>query len=291
MNWRAMALAGTLVGAVAALPAQAARCGPGNEVRAMTYNIRLDVASDGANAWPHRRTEFLSQIRLLHPAILALQEVVPGQYADLRAGLPGYAFTGGGRDDGAGQGEASPLAVDRSALAIVSSGMFWLSPTPDRPSLGWDAAFRRVATWAQLRRRDDGLRILAISTHWDHVGLDARRNSALQLRRWIAAHRIDKQPVVLLGDFNAPLAEPSLASLMQGQLVSDSRALSREPPVGAAATFNGFDPVPRAGSTIDHILVGGIGVSRHHVLAEHFDGRVASDHFPVIADLAPACRG
>lgn len=29
---------------------------------------------------------------------------------------------------------------------------------------------------------------------------------------------------------------------------------------------------------------------RYPVLAEHFDGRVASDHFPVIADLARACR-
>lgn len=274
-----------------AVPAQAATCAARDDLRAMTYNIRLDVAVDGANQWANRREEFLAQIRLVRPDLLGLQEVVPGQYADLRRGLPGYAFVGGGRDDGAGQGEASPLAVSRRAFAIAESGMFWLSPTPERPTLGWDAAFRRVATWAHLRRRSDGLRLLAVNTHWDHVGLEARRNSAVQLRQWIAAHRRAGEAVVLLGDFNAPLAEASMQTLLEGQQLRDSRAAAREPAVGATITFNAFDPFPKSGQTIDHILVGGAGVARYHALAEHFDGRVASDHFPVVADIEPACPG
>jgi len=294
MHRRWMAGTGALALLVAAGSAQAARCGSQGELRAMTYNIRLDVASDGLNAWPYRRLNLIGQIRLLRPAILGLQEVVPGQYADLRAALPGYAFTGGGRDDGAGQGEASPLAVDRSVLTVVASGMFWLSPSPERPSLGWDAAYRRVATWAQLRRRSDGLRILAINTHWDHVGAEARRQGALQMRQWIAANRRGGQPVVVLGDFNATLGEASLAVLLDrqgaGQPLADARAAAREPAGGSASTFNGFDPLSHSGPAIDHILTGGLGVARHYVLAEQFAGRVASDHFPVIADLAPACR-
>lgn len=276
--------------------AQAGACKRGPELRAMTYNIRLDTASDGPNQWQHRRTEFLAQIDLVRPAIVGFQEVVPGQYADLRSGLPAYTFVGGGRDDGAGQGEASPLAVDRAAFAITASGTFWLSPTPERPSMGWDAAYRRVATWAQLRRRADGLRLLAINTHWDHIGLEARRQSALQLRKWIAAHRQGKQPVLLLGDFNAPLSEGSMASLLAadgpGLPLTDARGAARQGAVGAAITFNAFDPFPKSGNTIDHILVGGgLGVVRYHALAEHFSGRVASDHFPVIADLERPCRG
>lgn len=275
--------------AAVAAPVQAAPCAARADVRAMTYNIRLDVAVDGANRWANRREEFLSQIRLVRPDLLGLQEVVPGQYADLRQGLPGYAFVGGGRDDGVGQGEASPLAVNRRAFAIAASGMFWLSPTPAVPSLGWDAAYRRVATWARLRRRSDGVRLLVLNTHWDHVGLVARRNSALQLRHWIAAHRQPREAVVLLGDFNAPLGEASMQTLLDDRTLRDARAAAREPAVGTSITFNAFDALPKSGQTIDHILVGGADVARYHALAEHFDGRVASDHFPVVADIAPAC--
>lgn len=270
--------------------ARAASC-QADELRVMTYNIRLDTEADGVNRWANRRALFTGQIRLLRPDILGMQEVVPGQRADLVADLPGYLALGGGRDDGKSGGEASPLFVARSRFAVLGSGMFWLSPTPAVPSLGWDAAYRRVATWAHLRRRSDGMRLLAINTHWDHLGKQARLNSALQLRGWIAANRRAGEAVVLLGDFNAPLIEASMQALLEPGLLADSRALSQEPAIGATITFNGWTAIPTSGDTIDHVLVGaGLGVKRYHALAEHFDGRLASDHFPVIVDLAPkAC--
>ena len=273
------------------LPAHAGSCA-GAEFRVMTYNIRLDTESDGANRWANRRDLFVGQLRLLQPAILGLQEVVPGQRADLVAALPGYAALGGGRDDGKLAGEASPLFVSKAEFRVRGSGMFWLSPTPSVPSLGWDAAFRRVATWAHLVRRGDGLKLLAINTHWDHLGREARLRSALQLREWIARNRMAGEAVVLLGDFNAPLTEASLQALTEAsasnQALTDSRARSQEPAIGASITFNGWSPIPTSGETIDHVLLGpGLAVRRYHALAELFDGRLASDHFPVIADLAP----
>lgn len=270
--------------------AMAASC-QSDEFRVMTYNIRLDTEADGPNRWANRRVLFSGQIRLLRPDILGMQEVLPSQRTDLVADLPGYAALGGGRDDGRQAGEASPLFVARDRFAVLSSGMFWLSPTPTVPSLGWDAAFRRVATWAHLRRRSDGLRLLAINTHWDHLGTQARLGSALQLRGWIVANRRAGEAVVLLGDFNAPLAEPSLQALLNPPLLADSRTLSQEPAIGATITFNGWNLIPTSGETIDHVLLApGLIVKRYHALAEHFDGRLASDHFPVIADLAPqAC--
>lgn len=275
--------------------ARAATC-RGGDFRVVTYNIRLDTESDGANRWANRRALLTGQVRLLAPDVLGLQEVLPGQRADLASDLPGYAVLGGGRDDGKLAGEASPLLVHRSRFAVRGSGMFWLSPTPAVPSLGWDAAYRRVATWARLQRRSDGLRLLAINTHWDHLGLEARRQSALQLRSWIALQRRPGEAVVLLGDFNAPLSEASLQALLApapaSLALADSRGISVEAVTGTAITFNGWKPIPESGETIDHILVGpGLGVRRYHVLAEHFDGRLASDHFPVIADLAPSACG
>lgn len=264
-------------------------CAAADTFRVVTYNIRLDVAVDGDNDWAHRRPLFLSQLALLHPAILGMQEVVPGQRADLDATLPGYASLGGGRDDGKKQGEASPLYVDRARFRVLASGMFWLSPTPDRPSLGWDAAFRRVATWAHLTRKDGAGPVLAVNTHWDHVGKQARRESARQLLGWVAQNRRAGEQVVLLGDFNAGSDDEALRLALSGDAVrlEDSQIVAGAKATGNSASFNDFRPLPPPASPIDHILVGkGTAVTLHHILAENFDGRVASDHFPVVADIA-----
>lgn len=251
----------------------------------MSYNIRLDTPADGPNRWDLRRDLLIGQLRLLKPDILGLQEVLPGQRGDLGAALPGHVVLGGGRDDGKLAGEAAPLLIDRARFRITASGTFWLSPTPEVPSLGWDAAFRRVATWARLTDRTDGQRLLVINTHWDHVGQQARLNSAHLLNGWIARQRRRGEEVVVLGDFNAPLSEASLLALT-GPSLREARALAIEPPVGPVTTFNGWVMVPAPGGAIDHVLVSpGLGVRRHHVLAEQFGGRLASDHFPVIADL------
>src|SRR5688572_1658620 len=104
------AIGRVLVSALAALTIAAAppsrSCEP---LRVMSYNIRLDLPSDGVNQWSERREQFLGQIRLMRPAILGLQEVVPGQKADLEAALPEYRFLGVPRDDGRSKGEYSNL--------------------------------------------------------------------------------------------------------------------------------------------------------------------------------------
>ena len=116
----------------------------------MTYNIRLDLESDGPDRWAARRDQFVGQIAFVRPDILGLQEVLANQRADLKQGLPDYEFVGVGRDDGKSGGEFSSLAVNRASFRIASWGNFWLSHTPDRPSKGWDASYIRIATWAHL---------------------------------------------------------------------------------------------------------------------------------------------
>ena len=275
-----LALAMVAVGAAPPRP-----CEP---LRVMSYNIRLDIESDGINRWSERREQFIGQLRLMQPAILGLQEVVPGQKADLEAALPGYEFLGVARDDGRAKGEFSNLAVDRKVFRVQSSGTFWLSPTPDVPSKGWDAAYPRIATWAKLVRRSDGRRFLALNTHFDHVGQTALLESARQIVRWIDTHRTPDETVVVTGDFNA---EPGTAPLrVLADRLRDSRMVSKTPPVGPEATFNAFVLVPPDSRRIDYVLVDpSVSVERYAVLAWHGDGgRPASDHYPVVADLS-AC--
>lgn len=261
-------------------------------LRAMTYNIRLDTEADGANAWPHRRNAVSALIRFYAPDILGMQEVRLHQRDQLIEDLPDYAFLGVGRDDGREGGEFSSLAYRRDRFTLLAHGTFWLSPTPDAPSRGWDAAFPRIVTWARLRTRG-GARVLALNTHWDHIGLQARLESGRMLRDWIGAHRLRCESVVLLGDFNAVSEEASLLALAEGGALTDTLGLSETPPFGPPGTFNGFDIARADPGAIDHILVNsGVRVLRHGVLTQHEAGRLPSDHYPVLTDLeTPRTRG
>jgi endonuclease/exonuclease/phosphatase family metal-dependent hydrolase len=293
MAIRKMAVARVIAAAGAAWlatsPAHAVCADP---LRLMSFNIRLDTPADGPNAWPFRRDFVAGQIAVLRPDILGLQEVVANQKRDLETALPGYVFLGVARDDGMAAGEFSNLAIARAAFKVLESGTFWLSATPDRPSLGWDASYRRVVTWAHLRRRTGSQSILALNSHWDNNGRQARLESARLIRQWIASHRRKGEALVVMGDFNAQPGSPELLALAPGnpgdETLSDT---SRAPSIGSRGSFNGFDAHPEAKQpetslTIDHIFTSpDLEAQRHAVVSWTADGKVASDHFAVMADV------
>ena len=286
MTGLALLLAAMASGAPAA-PGQA--CSP---LRVMTYNIRLDLASDGPDRWSARRNQFIGQVAFVQPDILGLQEVLATQKADLERGLPDYEFVGVGRDDGKSAGEFSNLAIRKAAFRITSWGNFWLSQTPDRPSKGWDASYIRLATWAHLVARDSRQRILALNTHLDNDGEVARREGARMIRDFIGKHRLPGERIVVTGDFNSKPASPPYRLMTGPPLrLKDSRVTAINPPLGPDSTWNGFKLVPSNPQRIDFVFADpAMTVRRSSVLAWYFDGpRTASDHFPAVADLTN-CR-
>ena len=283
-GFRNLILLGLAVVTMGAAPAQT--CEP---LRVMSYNIRLDLESDGINRWANRREQFIGQIRLMQPAILGLQEVVPGQKSDLEKALPGYDFLGVARDDGRSKGEFSNLAINREVFRVGSSGTFWLSPAPGVPSEGWDAAYPRIATWAKLVRRNDGRRFLALNTHFDHVGETARLQSARQIASWLLAQRKPGETVIVTGDLNTEPGTPPIRELTHSTFgLRDAHEASRTTPIGPDGTFNNFVMVPSQSRRIDYILATPtLVVENYAVLAwQGQGGRPASDHFPVVADLS-----
>ena len=258
----------------------------------MTYNIRVDLASDGADAWPQRRAGLAAMIRAVGPDVLGVQEALPRQVAYLDEELPEYAYVGTGRDDG-GEGEHTALFYDERRLEVVESGTFWLSPTPERASRGWEAAYPRIATWARLRERGTIREFLAVNTHLDHVSELARREGLALIAKTVDTLAEPGLPVVLLGDFNAEPGDAALAPLA-GQYV-DVFDLSAAPPRGPRATFAGFDGgALRKRRRIDHVFLRGGARGRVRNAgtypAQRPNGRYHSDHLPVIArvDLARA---
>lgn len=265
----------------------------GERIRAMTYNIRLDLASDGANAWPHRKAMVAALIRHEAPDLLGMQEVLLGQKRDVEQALPEFQLVGAARDDGREKGELSPLAFRRDRFELIDSGTLWLSETPWVPSKGWDAAYPRIATWALLRDRRTRRSIRVVNAHFDHVGLVARHQSAALLLRWLGQGGSAGLPTILMGDLNsAPdgSAYRQLADTPVSRL-RDSRLVSRTPPYGPPGTFNAFKIDSNAAAPIDHIFVSGqFAVDSYSVVTQHWGGRLPSDHYPVVVDLVVGKR-
>lgn len=256
------------------------------QTRVMTYNIRLDLASDEGNAWPNRRHLVLSLISREAPDILGLQEVLLSQKKDLERALGDYTLVGSARDDGREAGEFSPVAFLHHRYDVLDSGTFWLSPTPSVPGKGWDAANPRVATWVALRDRQSGHRLRILNTHFDHVGQVARRQSAKMVVDWVRDGARAGLPTVVLGDFNATPQSDPYQVLTSG--LADARLLSRTPPYGPPGTFNGFRIDSEDDAPIDHIFVSrGWQVNAYAVLTQHWGGRLPSDHYPVLVTLTP----
>ena len=264
-------------------------------LRVMTFNIRYDNPADGVNAWPNRKDWVASLIRFHEADVVGVQEALLRQLNDLDARLPGFRRVGVGRTDGREAGEFSAILYRASRLELVESGTFWLSPTPDAPgSKGWDTAIERIATWARFRDRRTGCRVLHLNTHFDHIGEQARQESARLIRRRLATLS-GGLPVIVTGDFNTTPTSVAYRiftrDTIQGAIppLADAYHVSRSGHYGPTSSWNEFKAI-QPDRRIDYVMVSpAVEVLSHGILPDTWDGRFPSDHLPVLAALAPAC--
>ncbi|PSQ03591.1 endonuclease [Halobacteriales archaeon QS_4_69_31] len=258
-------------------------------VRVCTYNVRRDVADDGEYDWAGRRDAVASTLRFHRPDLVGLQEPLAHQYDDLRAALEGYEWVGRSRGAGEREEEFCPLGYRADRFDRLDAGTFWLSSTPDEPgSVGWDASWPRIVTWARLRDRRTGRAVAYLNTHLDHEGPRARREGAGLLVDRLAGVRAG-DPAVVAGDFNcttdgAPYAILAGAGDRESPL-TDAREATPHRPHGPTTTRTDYESlVP--GRRIDHVFVADCDVEGYGVATDMGgDGWYPSDHLPVVVDL------
>jgi endonuclease/exonuclease/phosphatase family metal-dependent hydrolase len=253
-------------------------------VELVTYNIRLNTEGDGVHAWPYRKADVAALLKFHRAGVFGVQEALPGQVDDLAAAFPEYSYEGVGRDDGIREGEFSAIFFDNRRFKKLDGGTFWLSETPGKCSFGWDAACRRVCTWLRLEEKNTGKTIHIFNTHFDHVGEEARKQSAALILKKISEISGGKGPVVLCGDFNLPPGSEPIGLIRES--LEDAFQGSEQPPYGSVATFHGFTcddpPVER----IDYVFVSkGVRVLRYGALTDSRDRSFFSDHLPVLVTL------
>ncbi|KAL8853644.1 MAG: hypothetical protein Q9221_001455 [Calogaya cf. arnoldii] len=201
-------------------------------------------------------------------------EVLHGQLSDILHDLNGiepkeqehslpagplWAYIGVGREDGHTKGEYSPIIYPVQLFDLLHFQNIWLSPTPDRPSKGWDAASERVLTAGVFRSKLTGQRIIACCTHLDNAGSESRKKSVglivetiKNLRREWSAHgsfghddsgTTEHGPAVFpAGDFNSQPGQEAYLEIKASGLMCDLRNfLEPRRRYGDVITFTGFN--------------------------------------------------
>ncbi|KOF03234.1 endonuclease/exonuclease/phosphatase [Roseivirga seohaensis subsp. aquiponti] len=253
-------------------------------IKVMTYNIRYDNPNDGENHWELRKRWLANQINFIEPDVLGIQEGLAHQVTFLEDALPTYNHIGVGRDDGKEAGEYTAIFYKSENLELINQNTFWLSETPEKPSVGWDAALERICTYALFQHKVTNQKFWVFNTHFDHVGDTARANSVDLITTEIRKLNMENLPVFLMGDLNLePDSEPiqKLSSRM-----NDARHYSTDLVFGPKGTFNGFkhnEPVTRR---IDYIFTNPykVEVRKYAVLSDSKDKKYPSDHLPVVVE-------
>jgi endonuclease/exonuclease/phosphatase family metal-dependent hydrolase len=232
-------------------------------------------------AWAYRKDITLNFYNTHKFDIIAMQEVSQTQLIDFMQ-WKDYGYIGQGVRGGS-LGIANMIFFKLHRIELMESGTFWLSPTPNQVSKGWDAAQFRNCTWACLKDKQTGKIFYYFVTHFDHLGENARLQSAQLMIDTIA--KIAKgYPAILSGDLNAEESEAPIAVLKER--FTDPRTVTRTPPQGPYGTGHGLRINIEVRRIDWYFLDSGHGhncieTDEYEVIDKTYDGKCVSDHWPV----------
>lgn len=249
-------------------------------VKAMTYNIKYDNTGDTINNWNLRKAKMVALIQHYKPSFLGIQEGLHNQVSYLNTNLPNYNYIGVGRDNGKEKGEYSAIYYSNE-FKPVTSNTFWLSKTPNKVSVGWDAAMERICTYGLFQHKKTKQNYWVFNAHFDHIGIEARKNSAKLIIEKIKSLNTNNYPIILMGDFNVTPTKEAITTITN--YLVDSYKNSKTKPYGPKGTFNGFtDRV--LDHRIDYVFAKNLNVLSVTIIDDRLDNnKHISDHLPVLA--------
>ena len=252
-----------------------------NDIKVISYNVRFS-GGDGENHWDLRKHASINMINDEKPTVFGLQEACSDQMDFLVENLPQYDHIGVGRDDGKRAGEFMAIFYDKSKVELIDGGTFWLSPTPEKPSRGWDAACIRTCTWSRMRMKASGDEFIYLNTHLDHVGVVAQEESLKLIVERLQTYIDEELPIFLTADFNATPDSHIFEPLKES--MEDAREVA--PESDYRGTFNGWNTVKKP-TLIDHIFLRDAKAHSFRVLCDkNYGAPLISDHYPVVLEAS-----
>ena len=255
----------------------------GGDIKVISYNIRYDNPNDGINVWENRKHTISTFLNNQKPGLIGFQEVTHSQLLFLTNELSSYGFIGVGRNDGKTKGEYSPIFYNKNNFRLISQNTFWLSRTPEKISVGWDASMERICTYGLIEDKRSKKRILVFNTHLDHIGKKARVKSIELILDTIEKLNEEDIPIILTGDFNLEDHTKPIKEL-QKTFNDVQEGLSKS--MKSYGTFNGFKKNLTQKKRIDYIFTKKFKIKKaSHELVYTPKMEWASDHHPVLAIL------
>ena len=242
-------------------------------LRVMTYNVHGCVGTD-------RRLDvgrIAEVIAREAPDVVALQELDAGRarsdgvdqaYAIAERLGMGHHFNAAFRVAEESYGDA---ILSLHPMRLVKSGPL---PRPARATV----LELRGALWVEIETGGGPVQI--INTHLGLVPMEQKGQvDALLGREWAGAPVFRKGPALLVGDFNAASRYAAYR-----RLAATFTDLQRALPGPTVPTFPARMPMIR----IDHLFGSGAVEARDVWAPNHVLARVASDHLPLVAEVAIA---
>ena len=261
-----------------------------DEVKLMTFNIRVDTVIDGWHRWKQRKYMVTDTIKSNAADIIGLQEAKEKQLRLIRKVMPQYATYAVGRNNGRTRGETCAILYRKDRFILLDSDTFWFSNTPSRPgSKDWGNLWPRICSWVRLMDRTTGKAFYVYNVHLSNMSQNSRELSAKMLAGRIATRKT-RDPFVVMGDFNMELSNPAMRYLQNytsrtpypRMIDAWSSVHFREPRIGTRHGFKGRT----SGPMIDHIPVCENTIPLEvKIDRRHYNGKYPSDHFPVIAKI------
>jgi len=250
-----------------------------------SYNLRYENTHDTGNLWVSRAPVIESLIRFYDFDILGTQEGLIGMINDLSKALPQYERYGIGRDDGKDAGEHSAIFFKKDKFTLLKHGDFWLSQTPDKPSLGWDATCcNRICSWVYLQDKITKKKFYVFNTHYDYQ-MDLARNESSKLILKEIKRIAGNQPVIFMGDLNGGHETEWYKAIANSGILNDTYKEVKYP-FANNPSFQGYGSEIMNDEIIDHIFVSkDFSVKKWGILSDTYHGKYPSDHFPVLAEL------
>ena len=265
--------------------------GPPVAFRVMSFNVLCSFCGlDAYDSWDERLVDFQDIFARHEPDLLGLQELSFAAEVDqLLAVLPdAYAPVFFHAAESVFTYPDATVFYRTSRFELVSSGFYWLSPTPDVPSsIGFaEPQLPRLVAFTELRDKASRRSLYFATTHFDNNAPSQELSAPLAVERtepWL-----DRMPAVLLGDFNSTPSAAAYATLTAA--FDDAQALADEWHVDSNQS-----PAPAydLGERIDHVFLGAAaGKDEWQVTSWAADlsvygalDRYPSDHWPIVAEL------
>lgn len=264
----------------------------------MGYEKRSDIRIMSHNIWcgeVHDRDLHLAEIYFRHqPDVLGLQEMTQNLYDSRLLGLLSekYELL---KPDTKGLLDNTPLLIKKGVFNVVDCGWHLYDGLNNHQS--------KSLAWAVLEKKDDGMRLGVISTHyWWKNGPEsdlARVYDAKQMTAYAHYMRVEYGvPVVAMGDLNMRIGAPGYLELISHGAMdmriaaSEYASLSNthHPYAVYNPENNSYEngPAPKGChlNAIDHMFVYGrdqLDVKVFNVVTEQ-EALDVSDHCPIYVD-------